>query len=66
MPEDDDDRPGQLLVFHPDCGGMLKRGEGEKRQYFCDKCGTRVSVRDRSRIIHHFIRPGTWAPLDPP
>jgi hypothetical protein len=53
--------PG-LLVFHPDCGGLLLN---EPTWCRCEKCGTRVSFRDRWRIIHEFQRPGEWKPLHP-
>lgn len=53
------EEPG-LLVFHPDCGGMLLLGPAG---YYCEQCMTRVSLRDRQRIIHSFIPPGRWKPL---
>lgn len=56
--------PG-LLVFHPDCGGMLKFAYPGAPFYWCDKCFTEVGLRDRQRIIRQFQRPGAWVPLDP-
>lgn len=57
-------QPG-VLVFHPDCGGeLLVANKGEKF-FTCQKCETRVSARDRERIIGDFQRPGRWLPMDP-
>jgi hypothetical protein len=55
------EEPG-LLVFHPDCGGMLRLSHVG---FYCEECLTRVSQRDRQRIIHEFQRPGAWKPMDP-
>jgi hypothetical protein len=54
-----------LVVFHPDCGGLLQWVNRSERFYTCDKCDTRVSSRDQQRIIHEFQMPGEWQPLAP-
>lgn len=58
------EEPG-LLVFHPDCGGLLLREDERVKWNTCETCGIRVSLFDRKRIINEFIRPGEWKPKYP-